>query len=391
MSSAPSLPILNSTQPDPQSEASILRTLHHFHLGDPSVEQQTQPISSDYLPALLSPFRDVSKIRYDYPLVLFSRDSAQSSQYAQPLSSCLRESINGFAPGDNSARILKDNLSWLEHAIRTEIADNEGPQSLLPILARTTDALQQHLSLSSENSESLRSDLEKLTATFTEGDQLLPYDRYTAIHLMIHLIHGRSEERWNRFESELEDLQQKLNRILDIEKSKSAEATAADTLQRSVGSNAARFDSEALSSVLSQGAGTVTMPDARRERISDAAETISQFRRNPIQLCFIHTGDFSGPWSDQHSAHIEISVDSDPCRRAAELFDSEAVKLAQLFTACRIARLEINNSYDSVVHDPWFANFNWEAFSEEELLLVPAMVALEPANRIGREGLSSFS
>ncbi len=388
MSSAPSLPVLKSTRPDPKSEAAILRTLHHFHLGDPSVEQETREIGSDYLPALLNPFRDASKLRYDYPLILFSRDSKQD--IAQPLTLFLQESVAEFAPGENSARILKDNLTWLEHAIRSEITDSERPIGLSPIMQRAIEALQQHLSLSGENKDKLQNDLDQLQKQFTDQDKFLTYNRYTAIHLMIHLIHGRSEERWDEFESELEQLQQQLSKILEIEQSKSKEAMGADAMQKSVGSSASRFNPEALSSILPHSAGTVAMSDERKERISRAAETLDQFNRDPIQVHFIHTGDFSGDWSDS-SVHFKTTIDADPCHKAAELFDEEANNLAELFSACRIARLEINNSYDPIVHDPWFANFNWEAFSEEELLLVPAIVALEPADRLGHEGLNSFS
>ncbi|MBC8519293.1 MAG: ferredoxin [Gammaproteobacteria bacterium] len=390
MSSAHSLPILNSTQSEPESETKTLRTLHHFHLGDPSVERETRQIGSDYLPALLGPFRDVSKISYDYPLVLFSRESRQSSQYALPLSTFLQESVAEFAPGENGARILKDNLGWLEHAIRGELEGHDGPLQLFPAVNRSVEALLQHLSLSGDNQKAVENDLEQLKGFFSEADQLLPYDRYTAIHLMIHLVHGRSEERWDQFEIELQDLRRQLNQILDIEQRKSGEAMGASALQKSVGSNANRFNSEALSSVLPQNSGTVTMSEARKDRITHAAEIINQFQRDPVQVRFIHTGDFSGPWAD-HPNHFETTVDADPCHKATSIFDSEANELAELFTACRIARLEIDNSYDATVHDPWFANFNWEAFSKEELLLVPATVALEPANRLAREGLSSFS
>jgi len=390
MSSAPSLPILNSTQPEPESEAQTLRTLHHFHLGDPSVESETRQISSDYLPALLSPFRDVSKIRYDYPLVLFSRDSKLSGEYAKPLSTFLQESVAEFSPGDNNARILKDNLGWLEHTIRNKIEESDDPLPAHQIISSSADELYRHLNLTDDNAKNLRQDLDELTNYVIEGDQFLSYGRYTAIHLMMHLIHGRSEERWSKFEDELQELQQQLNQILEIEQHKSSEATGAEALQKSIGSNASHFDSQALSSVLSQNSGTITMPDERRERIERAAEVLNKFQRGAIQVRFIHTGDFSAPFGN-YADHIEDTVDNNPCSKASELFDNEATELAEIFTACRIARLELNNSYDAVVHDPWFAHFNWEAFSEEELLLVPAIVALEPANRLGREGLSSFS
>lgn len=44
-----------------------------------------------------------------------------------------------------------------------------------------------------------------------------------------------------------------------------------------------------------------------------------------------------------------------------------AADLAQVFAAARIAQLEMERLYDPVLHDPWFANFNWEAFSHDEL------------------------
>ena len=388
MSSAPPLPTLHAPQSDPQSETATLRTLHHFHLGDPSVERETLSINSEHLPALLSPFRDVSKIRYDYPLILFSRHSQYRDQHAEPLSSFLKEHIDSFAPSDNSARILKDNLGWLEVAIRNEIDGLEGPQQLQPLIEQASRALQQHLALSEENAASLQSDLTQMSEGIHAKDQLLPYDRYTTIHLMIHLVHGRFHARWDTFEEELKTLSRQLNQLLDVERHKQGDD--AETLERSIGSNASHFNTDILSTLMPQQSATVQMPEERRKRIEQAAAILEEFEPNPIQVRFIHSGDFTGPW-DKHPEHFETIVDSDPCSKAAALFDTQAEALATLFAACRIARLEVDNHYDAVVHDPWFENFGWEAFSEEELLLVPATVALESSLRLAGEGMSAFS
>ncbi len=392
MSSAPPLPTLHATQSNPETEAATLRTLHHFHLGDPSVERETLAIDSEHLPALLSPFRDASKIRYEYPLILFSRHSPYQEQYAQPLSTFLKEHIESFAPAENSARILKDNIDWLEYAIRKEICELEGPQPLLPLMQQANQALQQHLSLAEENRTTLQSDLEQLLEGVGEKDQLLPYDRYSAIHLMIHLVHSRSEKRWDQFEQELSELHYQLDQLLEIERQRERDSSA-DALGRSVGNSAIHINTDILSTVLSQrSSATVEMPKERRERIEQAAAVLEQYQRDPVQVRFIHSGDFSGPWSEgEHPNHFETIVDANPCGKASELFDVAASELAQLFAACRIAKLEIDNHYDPVVHDPWFSNFNWEAFSEQELLLVPATVALESANRLAREGMNDFS
>ncbi len=390
MSSAPPLPTLcTSTQPNRETEAATLRTLHHFHLGDPSVERETLSINSEHLPALLSPFRDSSKIRYDYPLILFTRHSQYHEQHAQPLASFFKEHIEGFAPEENSARILKDNLDWLEFTIRQEIEGLEGPQLLQPTLESACNALQQHLSLSEENRTTLQADLDQLLAGIHEQDELLPYDRYTTIHLMVHLLHGRFHTRWDRFDEELALLQRELDRLLDVERRKRGEVDP-DAVERSMGSEATYFNTAAFSALQPKQSATVLMPEERLTRIENAANTIREFKHNPIQVRFIHSGDFNGSWS-RNPEHFETFIDDDPCNRAASLFDIEAKKLATLFSACRIARLEIDNHYDPVVHDPWFSNFGWEAFSEEELLLIPATIALESSVHLADEGMRSFS
>lgn len=390
MSSAPPLPTLHAAaNSTPETETATLRTLHHFHLGDPSVERETLSINSEHLPALLSPFRDTSKIRYDYPLVLFSRHSSYRDQYAQPLASFLKEHIEGFAAGENSARILKDNLDWLELAIRREFDGKQGPQLLLPTLESACDALQRHLALSSDNAASLAEDLEQLKAGIDEQDELLPYDRYTTIHLMVHLLHGRFHSRWDQFDEELKELQRKLEQLLDIEYHKRGKIDA-DTIGRSMGSEATHFNTDILSTLMPKQSATVPMSDQRLERIEKAASTLREFDRTPIQVRFIHNGDFNGSWS-RNPEHFETISDPDPCDRASTLFDEEASRLSTLFAACRIARLEIDNHYDPVVHDPWFANFGWEAFSEKELLLIPATVALESSLRLANEGMRSLS
>ncbi len=353
------------------------------------MERETLSINSEHLPALLSPFRDASKIRYDYPLILFSRHSQYKDRHAEPLASFLKEHIESFAPGENSARILKDNLDWLEYAIRKEIEALEGPQLLRPIVEKSNRALLEHLTLSEENSANLQADLDQLIEGVHPKDELLPYDRYTTIHLMIHLVHGRFHARWDAFEDEVKGLQRQLDQLLDVERHKRGEIDAT-AVSRSMGNEAAHFNTDRLTDLLPKQSATVPMSEDRLNRIEQATAVIHQFEQPSIQVRFVHSGDFSGSWT-RSPEHFETISDEDPCSRAAILFDEQAGQLATLFSACRIARLEIDNQYDSVVHDPWFDNFGWEAFSEEELLLIPATIALESSLRLADNGMSAFS
>ena len=105
---------------------------------------------------------------------------------------------------------------------------------------------------------------------------------------------------------------------------------------------------------------------------------------------FVHLPNFDEKLIGSIPGFESIPSDN-PCVRAKELFDAEATRLARVFAAARIAQLEIEGRYEEPIHDPWFESFNWEAFSHEELLLVPAVVALETALRAAGPAMPDFS
>ena len=81
----------------------------------------------------------------------------------------------------------------------------------------------------------------------------------------------------------------------------------------------------------------------------------------------------------------------EPCATASELFERDAAGYTRLFAALRIAALESEDRYDPSIHDSWFAGFDWQAFSDEELQSVTRIVALVSADYLAGDGLPSFS
>jgi ferredoxin len=132
------------------------------------------------------------------------------------------------------------------------------------------------------------------------------------------------------------------------------------------------------------------MSPQRRERVERALAVLQAWRPDPVLVRFVHLGTVTGEWLTE-SPDVEDVSDPDPCARATALFDQEAARLAEVFAAVRIARLEIDGIYDPALHDPWFSNFDWEAFSPDELLLVPSVIALEAADRVAGADMRSFS
>ena len=113
------VPMVPTAVKDAKATRELMYTLRHFHLGDPAASAELETLGDDCLPALLDPFRDTSRLRYDYPLFLFPPDTENGQQSAEelacPIARCLKQSVASFAPDEHAARILKDHLSWLEH------------------------------------------------------------------------------------------------------------------------------------------------------------------------------------------------------------------------------------------------------------------------------------
>lgn len=387
------IPALPVAVKDAKATRELMFTLRHFHLGDPGARQALEPLGEDWLPALLDPFRDANRLRYDYPLILFppaGGDGGQPAEaLAKSLSLWLTETVLGFAPEPQSARILKDHIPWLEQHLRTTLRGHDGPAPAVPVLAAAGLALQQHLGLDQTHRAGLAKDLERLEAAAGEAE-VMGYGRYPALHLLIHAIRSRVVPRRARFQARIDACIRGLKSLFEVEWGKSVESIEPRRARNAVGLGGDRFDADALSEVMDHSRGTRKMSEERRARIDRALSVLEGWRPDPVLVRFVHLGVIDEDWM-RASADVRDLVDPDPCGRATALFDEEAAKLAQIFAAVRIAELEMGAIYDPNIHDPWFASFGWEAFSHEELLLVPCVIALEDASRVAGEGLRSLS
>ena len=389
-----SLPVLPLAVKDAKATRELLFTLRHFHLGDPSAKGRLDPATPDFLPALLDPFRDTSRLRYDYPLFLFPTDAedghSKPSELACPLSEWLQQAVAAFASAGDSARILKDHLPWIDHQMRHSLVDVETPVNIRVCLNETCAALQTHLRLDDTNRARLNDDIRQLLEQIPDGAMILSYGRHAALHLLIHSINSRVLPRRRRFRALVSKLILALKELFAVEWEKSDEAIEPAPARAGVGPGAALFDAQALSEVMDHSRGTRQMPAERRERIERVLAVLEQWQDDHELVHFVHDDTLDCAWLEGDPVLDELE-DVDPCAKATDVFDQHAARLAEAFAAVRIAQLEINGIYDPVIHDPWFANFNWEGFSQDELLLVPTVVAVESANRVAGAGLRSLS
>lgn len=392
------IPTMPVTVQEDSSHEEILYTLRHFHLGDPSTIETTEMVGDDYVPALLHAYRDASKVRYDYPLFLSPTESADvvASQLARPISEILRELVESFAPGADAARILKDNLPRFERDLRQILREENAPVELLPLLTEVEQRLQQELGLNEENNARLQADFDKLLKAIPPNSQILGYGDYAAIHLLNHAVRSRLMPRRAHFQEKIKQRILGLKKLLDVDWRKTDESIEPKMALESVGSAGSRFDPVLLSDIMDHSRGSIALSDERRERILKVVQILEEYLQfdDPILVRFVHLGNLKDAWLE-NIPDLEAVSDPEPCAKATKLFDQQAIKLAQVFGAARIAQLEIDGIYDPNIHDPWFANFSWEAFSKEEMLLLPVVIAQESPSRIaGREagvGMRSLS
>ena len=365
-----------------------INLLRRFHYGEPAAAEHTERPAGAVLPALLNPYRDASAIRYQYPLYLIPPDGTSQSVLAKPASEHLADSLEAFALGAEDARILRDNLPWIERYLRENLGGSD-PVAAPGLFADAAAALQKHLELDQSSREKLDADLERLKGAIIAGGQFLSYGPHVSLHLMLHAIRHRHDQSREQLRQKIDKHIHVLRSLLDVEKAKSADANEAGGVKKSVGPASRYFDAGALSGMLEHRAhGSVEMPAERRVRIEAALKELQAWQDGSVLVRFV--GQLDDPWFG-NLPELELVSSDDPCTTAAEVFERDAADFARLFAALRIAALEIDGNYSPAIHDSWFASFDWQAFSSEEMQLVTRVVALVSADYLARDGLPSFS
>ena len=377
-----------SKQPGAEDGAAVINLLRRFHYGEPAAAESTAAPAGAILPALLNPYRDSSAIRYQYPLYLVPRGEDAAAAIARPLSEHLTASIESFAPGAEQSKILKDNLPWLERYLRRKLTGPD-PVDAPSLFAEAAEALEAHLDLKESNRESLHADLARLQAAVEDGSRYLGYGPDVPLHLFVHATRHRLTPLREQMQRTIAKHAGALESLLLVEESKSTQGNEPGRVSGAAGPAGRLLDGDALSGMLGKRShGSQEMTPERRARIENALQVLKAWNDDPVLLRF--AGRIANSWFAEQ-ADVDVVESYEACATASELFLEGAARFGRLFAAMRIADLEIEDRYDPPVHDSWFANFDWQAFSDEELQLVTRVVALESADYLATDGLPTFS
>lgn len=349
----------------------------------------SEPLETSLLPAALWPYRDADKVRTDYPLVLLPKTSDRT---LQPLSETLAQSLSGVQAQGRSARILSDNLLRLERLARDQVRDVVGPCSAHSALQKAGRELVTELGLRAKAADELAADMDAMLAQLPEQASLLNLDQDTDLFLLWHAATRELILRRHAFQLEGESLLRGLEQLLAVEQSKSSGARTAEALERSMGAESP-VDAGALLGLLGEVRGSTPMTPERRRRIERAGQILRE-ELGATHESVLLLGREPLPDELTRLPGIEVHETPDPIQHADQAFEQRVQRFSQLFRALRVARLELDKpggGYVPEQHDAWLASLDWQGLTQEELGILPWVVAIEDAASVAREGLGGLS
>jgi ferredoxin len=377
----------------PQQSVDALVLVRRFHRGDPRSGDKLRTIDKDVIPALLFPFSEPGAIRHDYPLMLLPRAGEVDDELILPIADLLTRLVDDFAPGDDDARTLKDNLPRLEQTIRALTSDKGSPEPAGDIIRRATDEVMRSLALSGPTGQQLRSELDKLVSALPDDGLLLGLGPMTPVYLYLHAAKHHAAHYRRVLRDKCGLLRKKLHDLMLTDLDKEPEGREPDVLAPTVGAAGMNLvDPAQLAKILGPSRGAEPMSEARRKRVANAIKVFEAFvAEEDRALAIAVHHEKVAPELMTEAVDWRLVDLNQVCSTASDIFDEVAAKYARIFAAIRVADLELADAYEEDRHDPLLASFDWEAFNRDELLSLPPIVAVETAEHLAGDGMLAMS
>jgi hypothetical protein len=322
-----------------------------FHLGGMRPRGELDAIDDLGLrPALFAGYRDLSRLRYDFPLVLVRGGSGEAS--VQSLSALFDGARKEIAAADDGEKLRKHALR-IEREIRALAGENAGA-SLSDLWDKSAERL------SAKTDESFQQSLGRLRAALKVDGEVVDCDEGMPFRLCHHLWKTVHDQKARRFRDQIGRLAAKLWDILRADFVRSPEGLSAQRLKASLGgAHREAFDFEALSRLLAGAAPKTSLPDSRRERIRGLLTVLESQR--------FYTALNEGDGSSQEPYGFVFAS----CVEAVAAYRERLPKMIELAKAIAMAELQIEGEYSEAKHDAFFANFGVDGLAPENFQLFP--------------------
>ena len=316
-------------------------------------------------PALLARYRDLTQLRYDFPLVLV-RGAAADRSCVQSLSAIFDGLAHAVADADDSERVTH-HLLRLEQQIRGLAA--AGASGWLSALWER--AVQQ---LTARGDASVQLSLARARAALKVDGEVVDCGRALPANLVRHAWNAVQEQKARRFRADTGRLILKLSDILHADFAQSKAGRSADHLRSAMGgADSDIFNFEAMSQVLGKTAARSALPESRHRRIENLLKVLRSQR--------FYSGLDGATSGKQTYAFV-----FDKCSTALAAWRERLPAALELARAIAVAKLEIDAQYREDRHDALFAAMGDDQLDGAEMALLPDyLVCLGAAQLQGAE------
>ena len=332
-----------------------------FHMTGKRAGDGLTALTADFRPALLAPYRDLTRLRYDYPVVLIEGDA--SRDYMRSLSSVVGGLIAELAPRGIEGERLRKQLLRLERELRVLVAG--GATGML------TELWPEAAARAAGRDDGARDVLTRAAGALAIDGEVFDCSRALTERLVTRAWKSVNAEKAGAFRLLVDHLIRKLSDILRAAFVHSQAGQQPQALKSGFGDlHRDTFDFSAMSRLVTRNVPKDELPAKRRQRIEWA---LAVLRSQPFY-----------PGSQGSGAKGEpFSFEFDNCAAAIEAHRARLPRLVELVKAIAIAELEARGGYDEADHGPFFERYDEHALTADDLAQFPDYLVCIPADRNG--------
>ncbi|MDR0576727.1 MAG: ferredoxin [Candidatus Accumulibacter sp.] len=307
-------------------------------------------------PALFASYRDLTRLRYDFPLVLVAEPAGGAC--IESLSGLIDGILDKIAHGDDAGRIRK-HLLRLERHIRAQAAAGKGGK-----LSALWDKAARDLG---KSDKAIAESLAQARANLKVDGDVVDCDGAMPCQLIGHAWTLTQASRARRFGEIADRLIVKLSDILRADFANSNAGRSADNLRQTFGSGPLdKFDFDAMSKLLSRSVPKENLGKSRRKRIEWLLATLKTQQFYP----------------SSHSTSQPYSFAFDSCGDAIRAYRERLPKAIELAKAVAIGELEVRGEYSEAKHDRLFESFGENGLDPREMAIFPDYLARVHAHQL---------
>jgi ferredoxin len=297
-------------------------------------------------PALLARYRDLTRLRYDFPLVLVD-GPAPGGASARSLTDLVSELARNTAPAGPTGEAMRKQLLHIERDIRRAAAAGN-PGRLSEMWATAVARL------TAGGDPTVRDSLLHAGQSIGVDGDVLDCDEAMPRRLLKHAWQVVQGEKLGRVRKDIDSLSMKLSDILRADFVHSEAGRKPESLRAGVGTKQRQmFDFDRMSRLLALGSPASHLPETRRKRIEWALSVLQGQRF------------FPGPGGEPYVFAF------DTCRAAKQAFTERLPRMVELVKAMSIAELEVDGRYDPPHHDGFFDAYDEHSLTPQDLETFP--------------------